>query len=174
MLSHKFPDCTTRPIAYASRTLTKAEQGYSQLEREALALVFGVGKFHYYLYGRSFTLITDHKPLQTIFGPKTGIPTIAAARLQRWAVTLAAYRYTLLYKEASKNVEADCLSRMPLTYECNETADVEMFYTLRLDTMPLRSSDIARETGLDPMPCARDGHERVAIITEGPRIEAVL
>ncbi|XP_064472856.1 uncharacterized protein K02A2.6-like [Ornithodoros turicata] len=153
VLSHKFPDGTTRPIAYASRTLTKAEQGYSQLEREALALVFGFGKFHYYLYGRSFTLITDHKPLQTIFGPKTGIPTVAAARLQRWAVTLAAYRYTLLYKEASKNVEADCLSRMPLTYECNETADVEMFYTLRLDTMPLRSSDIARETGLDPTSC---------------------
>lgn len=95
VLSHPNQDETTRPVAYASRSLTSAEQNYSRLEKEALAFVFGVRRFHCYLYGRKFVLLTDHKPLHTIFGPKKGIPSVAAARLQRWALTLAAYRYDL-------------------------------------------------------------------------------
>ena len=56
-----------RPIAHASKTLSPAQQRYSQIEREALAIIFGVKKFHQYLYGRKFTLITDHKLLVSIF-----------------------------------------------------------------------------------------------------------
>ena len=82
VLSHVFPNGIERPIAFASRTLTKAEEGYSQLEKEALSLIFGVKRFHQYLYGHTFPLITDHKPLTTILGPHTGITTLAAARLQ--------------------------------------------------------------------------------------------
>ena len=79
VISHTFPDGSERPIAFASRTLTTSEKNYAQLEKEALSLVFGIKKFHQYLYGRRFTLITDHKPLTTILGPKKGIPSLAAA-----------------------------------------------------------------------------------------------
>ena len=89
VISHVMEDGSERAIAFASRTLSPSEQNYAQLEREALSLVFGVKKFHAYLYGRQFTLTTDHKPLTTILGPKQGIPTLAAARLQRWALLLA-------------------------------------------------------------------------------------
>ena len=75
VISHTMADGTERPIAYASRTLNKAQRNYAQVEKEALSLVFGVSKFHQYLYGRKFTLITDHKPLTTILGR---IPPLAA------------------------------------------------------------------------------------------------
>jgi len=80
---------TERPVAYASRTLTSAEQNYSQLDKEALALVFGTKRFHNYLYGRTFTLYIDHKPLQSLLNESKAIPTLSSARIQRWALTLA-------------------------------------------------------------------------------------
>ena len=62
-LSHKMPDGLDRPIGFASRTLSSAKKGYAQLEKQGLSCVFGVKKFHTYLYSHPFTLITDHKPL---------------------------------------------------------------------------------------------------------------
>ena len=66
ILSHTFPDGSERPIAFVSRTLTPSESNYAQIEKEALALIFGVKRFHLYLYGRQFTLVMDHKPLTAI------------------------------------------------------------------------------------------------------------
>ena len=82
-------------ISFASRTLTKAERNYSNLERQALAVIFGVKKFHQYLYCRQFALETDHKPLESLFNQKKALPTMAAARIQRWALMLATYNYTI-------------------------------------------------------------------------------
>ena len=92
-LSHVIADGTGRPIPFASRTRSQAEGKYAQLEKEALALIFGVRQFHKYLVGRQFTLVTDHRPLLRILGPHVGVPTLAAARLQRWALILSAYDY---------------------------------------------------------------------------------
>ena len=70
--------------------------------------------FHQYLYGRQFVLVTDHKPLITILGHKRGIPSLAAARLQRWALILSAYSYVIEFRPTKQHENADGLSRFPL------------------------------------------------------------
>ena len=113
VISHVMPDGTEHPIAFASRTLLPSERNYSQIEKEALSLVFGLAKFHTYLYGRKFVLVTDHKPLTSIFGLKKGIPAVAAARLQRWAVKLSAYNYQIEFRLESipMQIRLNCFLR---------------------------------------------------------------
>ncbi|XP_040069342.2 uncharacterized protein LOC115329771 isoform X2 [Ixodes scapularis] len=113
VLSHDVGQEVLRPIGFRSRTLTAAERNYSQLEREALALVFGVSKFRTYLLGRCFTLATDHKPLLGLFHPDKAVPAMAAGRIQRWALLLGAYNYVIQHKDGKANIPADALSRLP-------------------------------------------------------------
>jgi hypothetical protein len=114
VLAHEMPDGSERPVAYASRTLTSAEKNYSQLDKEALAVVFATKKFHLYLYGQHFTVYSDHKPLLGLFGPTKAVPQMASARMQRWILTMATYEYDLKYRPGSQNANADGLSRLPL------------------------------------------------------------
>ena len=114
VLLHQYPDGSERPIAYTSRTLLPSERNYAQIEREALSLVFGIQKFHQFIYGRSFTLVTDHKPLTTILDRRKGIPTIAAVRMQRWGFLLSTYHYNIEFKLIKSHANADGLSRLPV------------------------------------------------------------
>ena len=95
VLSHEMNDGTERPIAFASRTLTKTEQGWAQIDKEALAIIWGVRKFHVYFFGRSFILYTAHQPLTSIFYPQKSIPVVMAARLQRYALFPVGYDYKI-------------------------------------------------------------------------------
>ena len=106
-------DNEERPIAYISRTLSAPEKNYSQLEKEALAIVFAVKKFHHYLYGRHFIIESDHRPLSFLFSETKGVPQMASSRIQQWALTLAAYCYTICYKAGKQLSNADAFSRLP-------------------------------------------------------------
>ena len=112
VLLHRLEDGSTKPIAHASRSLLPAERNYSQIEKESLAIIYAIKKFHRFIHGRIFILQTDHKPLLTIFGSKKGIPTHTANRLQRWSIILLNYNFKMEYI-SSKNIgHADGLSRL--------------------------------------------------------------
>ena len=80
------------------------------MEKEALALIYAVKKFHKHIYGRRFTLLADHKPLLSIFGSKKGIPTYSANRLQPWATILVEYNFEIKYRKTTDFGQAVGLS----------------------------------------------------------------
>ena len=92
-------------VAYASRTLTQAEQNYSVIQRECLVIVFALKQFRHYLLGRYFTLLTDHAPLQWLAGQKM------EGLLARWALATQEYDFTISYRKGTANSNADALSR---------------------------------------------------------------
>ena len=142
-------------MAYASRSLTKSEQNFSQLEKEALAIVFSIKKFHQYVYGRKFILQTDHKPLTMILGSKSKLPTLAAARVQRWAILLSAYEYEIEYRPTEKHGNADGLSRLPLQSSVCSTAEKAIEATLfnlsQIALLPPTPAQLRRSTKVDPV-----------------------
>lgn len=122
VLAHEFADGTERPSAYASKTLFETEKKYGQVEKEALACVFAVKKFHCYIHGRTFVMCTDdHKPLVSVFNASRPISTYSSARIQRWALALGAYEFEIHYKPADSHGNAYALSRVPLTTIPNST-----------------------------------------------------
>ena len=114
VLAHRLESGEEKPIAFASRSLSMAERKYAQVEKEGLAIIFGVKKFHNYLYGRHFEIISDHQPLKSLFNETRPVPVMASSRIQRWALTLSAYEYTITHKPGKNIVHADGLSRLPL------------------------------------------------------------
>src|SRR5215469_12171739 len=127
-----------KPVEYASRALSETEKSYSQIEKELLAILFGLQRFHTYVYGRKITIETDHKPLITIV--KKALTT-APKRLQRMLLRIMTYDFDLMYKPGTQVIIADTLSRAYLTSfseAVNFTADLasvssdEIEYDLRM------------------------------------------
>ena len=119
-IPYVMPDGSEKTIAFALRTLNDAEKGYPQLQKkalirkEALSIVWGVKKFQYYLEGRPFTILTDHKLLTTIFHSNKGISATASARILCWALLLSVFSFQIEYKNTKAHAYADGLSRLPL------------------------------------------------------------
>ena len=108
-------------IGFVSCTLTDAEKKYSQIEKEALACIYGVKRFHSYLYGHHFVLQTDHRPLATLFNENRQVPPQEANWIQRWALTLSSYEYSISCRGTKQHANADAMSRLPLSDKPTQT-----------------------------------------------------
>jgi len=95
------------PIAYASRTLNRAESNYNTTEKELCAIVWGVKQFRPYLFGQKFNIVTDHQALNWLFNIKD-----PGSRLTHWRLKLAEYEYKIHFKPGASNTNADALSRI--------------------------------------------------------------
>ncbi|KAF2885856.1 hypothetical protein ILUMI_20318 [Ignelater luminosus] len=142
VLLHIYEDGSEKPIYFVSRSLTKTEQKYSVIHKEAAAIYWGISKFYQFVIGRKFILTSDHKPLQAILGGQKGIPQLAAGRLQRWAAFLSGFDYEFQYIKGSNNILADSLSRLPLKSQEQEIVQLD-YIDLVQENIPL-SADLIR------------------------------
>lgn len=99
------PEDNPRITAYGHKTLTDCERRYCQIEKVALALVWAVEHFHIFLYGKRFELITDHKPLEIIFGTKPK----PCARIERWVMCLQSSSYKVVINRVRPISQTHCL-----------------------------------------------------------------
>ena len=112
----------SHPVMYFSRRLSETESRYSNIEREALAIVWAMERAKQFLLGSHFTLETDHRPLEFLLGRRRQLPKIANARLLRWAIKLMAFDFDVIYTRGSAIPHADALSRLDFKSDAAEQA----------------------------------------------------
>ena len=124
-----------RPVAFASRALTEAEQNYSQIEKEMLAICFACQKVHQYIYGKSIDVHSDHRPLESIMKKPIGK---ASPRLQRMMLQLQRYTLNVRYVPGKLMYVADTLSRTYITgdAECGAPEDMEVLVHSLVENLP--------------------------------------
>lgn len=149
VLSHRLPDGSEKVILYASQALSQTQAKYSQIDKEAYAIVFGVKRFYQYLYGNKFVLYTDHRPLVQILSPTKSLPIYSAIRMQHYAVFLQGFNYEIKYKKSKHNANADCLSRLTAKQYSNISDVVDALQVELVNEMPVTAKEIAIETKKD-------------------------
>ena len=138
-------------VCFASKALSDTEKRYSQIEKEALAIVWSIKRFNLYLLGREFEVETDHRPLVQIFKP-TSVPP---GRIEKWILKLQQFKFTVNYRPGKTNI-ADPLSRLSKinsaeTFEYNQDKEwiCAMIESVAIDTNEIkRASDEDREIQL--------------------------
>ena len=123
-----------RPVAYISRSMTPTEQRYSQIEREALAVIWACERFRDYLIGLSFHIQTDHKPLVPLF------LDVLPVRVQRFHLRLMRFNFTVSHVPGKNLVVADTLSRAPVSSGVTDDEEfqqeVEAYINLTVQQLP--------------------------------------
>ena len=138
------------PTQFASRSLNAAERNYSQIEREALSVLFGVERFKNFVLGSKFVVKNDHNPLKKLFGSLSPMPVNVSARLKRWALRLSQFDFTLEYIKGKDNVNGDFLSRLPLEDTSKVDEPYELIFVIKhLNSLPVTCHDIKRHTDED-------------------------
>jgi len=152
VLAHRMPDGSEKPIAYVSRTLNPAERKYSQIEREGLSSVFGVKCFYTYLFGRGFTLATDHKPLLSLLSGQRPTSAQASARIRQKSLYLSMFEYVLKFRNTTAHANVDALSRLPLPETIPEARIPPELVLLadHLNSSPVSADQIREATKCDP------------------------
>lgn len=136
-----------KPISFASRSLTRAEQNYAQIEKEMLSIIFACQKFHFYAYGRTVTVVNDHKPLSGIMSKE--LHRIASAKLHRMRLKLMNYDILFQYAPGKTIQLADYLSRyMSQTDDsCEDKTITEA--VLSINATDERKTELQTETEKD-------------------------
>ena len=158
-LFHRYPNGDEKPIANVSKLLSPTQRKYSQIQKEALAIIFALKKFYQYLFGRSFILVTDHKPLLALLHPSKPTPALAANRLARWALFLGQFQYTIEYRRTKDHQNADALSRLPsgedpIFDEEEGTEDNDIVCAIETLSLQINTTDpaiVRKETSKDPV-----------------------
>ena len=151
LLQRESKDAPWTPVQFCSRSLIPGEKNYSNIEREALSIVYGCTKYRKFLLGKHFVIRNDQQPLKKLFAKFKPAPTTCSSRIIKWALTLSQFNYTLEYSPGNVNVNSDCLSRLPLPEcEANICQPYELIFALEaFENMPITASDIRYHTESD-------------------------
>lgn len=158
VLSYVLPNSTEHPVVYASQTLKLSNNNYARLEKKALSLIYGIRKFHKYIYGCSFTLVTDHRtePSQLSWAPRLAFlpsqPFICSAGL---CYIISGYKHTVQFRATQAHTNADGLSWLPVpmppvTEPEKLTLQLESIFTVsQLQALPVSVAQLRRDMHTD-------------------------
>ena len=141
------------PILYLWRTLTTAETRYSNIEREALTIVWCTWRTQHFLLGWKFKLVSDHRPLEFIFSNNCGLLKVTSAHILRWALKMTAFNYEIYYVKGSEIPHVDALSWLEFInnvgFDERDHHDDDDFFIHLVETDVIKHETIKLETAND-------------------------
>lgn len=150
-LKQEGKDSKLHPVAYFSKKLQPYESNYSISELECLAIVETLDYWHHYLYGKKFTVITDHQALQWLSKMKK-----PRSRLFKWSLKLGQYDFIIQYKPGDQNVEEDALSRSPVLDDFSHNDHIRIVNLITKNELK-REQQIEKSQGKNMPPEGPDG-----------------